>query len=101
MIYEITTHPLYVNEDGDITYSIGQLFHLSGADFIFIGLNFKSSHHLGADYKSQYPSLFLSHHWISIILHGHSIHIAVVYVFDPGEQIYFLPKKKIPLDINI
>ena len=98
--YMITcTYPLCVNEDGDITYSLGQLFHLSGADFVSTGSNFKSSHHLGADYKSQYPSIFPSHHWISVVLHGPSFHPIVV--LDLGEHIYLLPKKKIPLDINI
>ena len=100
--YIITfTHPLHVNEYGDIIHSLGQLFHLSGAHFISTGLNFKSSHHLGDDYKSQDPSVLLSHHWISIFLHGPSIHIAIVYVFYPGEKIYLLPKKKIPPDISI
>ena len=52
--YMITcTHPLYVNGDGDIIHLLGQLFHLSRAHFISTGLYFKSSHHLGADYKSQ------------------------------------------------
>ena len=41
--YKITcTHPLCVNQDGDIIHSLGQLFHLSRADFISIGLKFKS-----------------------------------------------------------
>ena len=98
--YKITfTHPLCVNEDGDIIHSLGQLFHLSGAHFISTGSNFKSSHHLGADYKSQDPSLLPSHHWISVVLRGPRFHLAVV--FDSGEQIYLLPKKKIPRDINI
>ena len=73
--------------------------YLSRAHFISTGLKFKSSHHLGADYKSQYPSLLPSHHWISVVLHGPSFHPAVV--LDPSEQIYLLPKKKIPRDINI
>ena len=100
--YMITcTHPLCVNEDGDMIHSLGQLFHLSRAHFISTGSNFKSSHHLGADYKSQYPSVFPSHHWISVVLHGPSIHLAVVYVFYPGEKIYLLPKKNIPPNIKI
>ena len=71
--YKITcTHPLR-----------GQLFHLSGAHFISSGFKFKSSHHLGADYKSQDPSLFPSHHWISVVLHGPSFHPATA--LDPGE----------------
>ena len=78
---------------------LGQLFHLSGAHFISTCSNFKSSHHLGADYKSQDPSVFPSHHWISIVLHGPSFHPTVV--LDPGEKIPHLPKKKIPLDISI
>ena len=100
--YKITyTHPLCLNEDGDIIHLLGQLFHLSRAHFISIGSKFKSSRHLGADYKSQDPSVFPSHHRISIVRHGPSIHIATFYVFDPGEHIYLLPKKKIPLDISI
>ena len=100
--YMITcTHPLCVNEDGDMIHSLEQLFHLYGAHFISIGSKFKSYHHLGADYKSQDPSVLPSHHWISVVLHGPSIHLDVDYVFDPGEQIYLLPKKKIPLDIII
>ena len=84
--YMITcAYPLYVNEDGDIMNSLGQLFHQFGAHFISIGLKFKSSHHIGAEYKSQDPSVLPSHHWISIVLHGSSIHLADVYVFDPGE----------------
>ena len=89
------THPLYVNKDGDMIHSLGQLFHLSGDHFISTGSKFKSSHHLGADYKSQDPSVFPSHHWISVVLHG------LIAVLDPGEQIYLLPKKKIPPDISI
>ena len=60
LFYHMITcmHPLCVNEVGDLIHSFGHLFHLSGADFISIGLNFKSSYHLGADYKSQE----LSHH---------------------------------------
>ena len=82
--YKITfTHPLCVNEDGDIINSLGQLFHLSRAHFISTGLKFKSSHHLGADYKSQDPSVFPSHHWILVVLHGRSFH--PVAVLDPGE----------------
>ena len=94
--YMITcTHPLHVNEVGDLIHSLGLLFHLSGADFISIGLKFKSLHHLGDDYNSQEHS----HHWISVVLHGPSFHPATV--LDPGEQISFLLKKNIPLDINI
>ena len=74
---------------------LGHLFHLSGAHFISITSNFKSSHNLGADYKSQYPSVLPSHHWISVVLHG------ITAVLDPGEHIYLLPKKKIPPDISI
>ena len=48
--YKISyTHPLYVNEYGDMIHSLGQLFHLSRAHFISTGSKFKSSHHLGAD----------------------------------------------------
>ena len=98
--YKITcTHPLCVNEYGDIIHSLGQLFHLCGAHFISTGLNFKSSHHLGADYKSQYLLVFPSHHWILVVLHGPSFHPAIV--LDPSEQIYLLPKKNIPPDISI
>ena len=93
------THPLYVNEDGDMIHSLGQLFHLFGAHSISIGLNFKSSHHLGVYYNSQDISVLLTHHWISVVLHGTSFHPVVV--FDPGEHISLLPKKNIPLDINI
>ena len=89
------THPLYVNEVGGIIHLLGQLFHLSRADFISIGSNFKSSYHLGFDYNSQE----ISHHWISVVLHGPSFH--PVNIFDPGEQISLLPKKKIPPDISI
>ena len=50
--YVITcTHPLCVDKDRDITYPLGQLFHVYGANFISTGLKFNSSHHLGADYK--------------------------------------------------
>ena len=97
--YKITsTHPLCVNEYGEIIHSLGQLFQLYGDQFISTGSKFKSSHHLGADYKSQ---VFPSRHWISVVLHGPSIHLAVVYFFDPGEHIYILPKKNIPLDTSI
>ena len=48
--YMITcTHPLYVNEVVELIHSIGLLFHLSGADFVSIGSNLNSLHHLGAD----------------------------------------------------
>ena len=98
--YNITsTHPLCVNEDRDMIHSLGQLFHLSRAHFISTGSKFKSYHHLGADYNSQDPSVLPSHHWISVVLHGPRFHPAAV--FDPGEQIYLLPKKKIPPDISI
>ena len=98
--YMITcTHPLCVNEDGDIIDSLEQLFHLSGAHFISTGSKFKSSHHLGADYKSQEPLVFPSHHWIFVVLHGPSFHPTVV--FDPGEHISLLPKENIPPYINI
>ena len=94
--YMITcTHPLYVNGVGDIIHLLGQLFQLSGDDFISICFNFKSLHHLGADYNSQ----DISHHWILVFLHGPSFHRAVV--LDPGEQISLLPKKKITPDISI
>ena len=98
--YNITcTHPLCVNEDGDMIFSLGQLFHLSGAHFISTGLKFNSYHQLGADYKSQDPSILLSHHWISVVIHGPSFHPAAV--LDLGEHISLLPKKKIPPEINI
>ena len=98
--YKITcTHPLCVNEDGDMIHSLEQLFHLYGAHFISTGLKLKSYHHVGADYKSQDPLVLPSHHWISVVLHGPRFHLAAV--FDPGEQIYLLPKKKIPPDISI
>ena len=77
------THPLYVNEDGDMIHLLGQLFHLSGAHFISTSLKFKSSHHLGADYESQDLLVLPSHHWISVVLHGPSFHPAAV--LDPGE----------------
>ena len=94
--YMITcTHPLCVNEVGDLIQLLGILFHLSRADFISIGSNFKSLHHLGADYNSQE----ILHHWISVVLHGHSFHPPAV--LDPSEQFSFLPKKKIPPDIII
>ena len=94
--YIITcAYSLCLNEDGYIINLCGQLFHLSRAYFISICLNFKSLHHIGADYNSQE----LSHHWISVVLHGPSFHPAAV--LDPGEQISLLPKKKIPPDINI
>ena len=89
------THPLCVNEVGDLIHSLGLLFHLSGVDFISVGSNFKSLHHLGSDYNSQE----LSHHWISVILHGPSFHPATV--LDPGENISLLPKKNIPPKISI
>ena len=73
------THPLCVNEDGDMIHSLGQLFHLSRAHFISTGSNFKSYHHLGADYKSQ----DISHHWIPVVLLGPSFHPTVV--LDPSE----------------
>ena len=98
--YKITsTHPLCVNEDGDIIHSLGQLFHLFGAHFISTSSKFKSYHHLGADYKSQDPSVLPSHYRISVVLHGPRFHPAAV--FDQSEQIYLLPKKKIPPDISI
>ena len=93
------THPLSVNEVGDLMHSLGHLFHLYGVYFIYIGSNLKSSYHLGADYNSQEPLVLLTHHWISVVLHGPSFHPAVV--LDPGEQISLLPKKKIPPYINI
>ena len=87
-------------EDHSSNYhSIGHLFNLSGVDFISIGSKFKSSHHIGIDYNSQGPSVFLSHHWISVVLHGPSFHHVVV--LDPGEHISLLPKKKIPPEIII
>ena len=86
------TYPLCVNEVGGIIHSLGQLY---GVDFISIGSNFKSLHHLGAEYKSQE----ISHYWISVVIHGPSFHPAVV--FDPSEHISLLPKKKIPPDISI
>ena len=95
------THILCVNEYGDIIHSLRKLFHLYGAHFISIGLKFKSPHYLGADYNSQDPLVLPSHHWILVVLHGPSIHLAVAYAFDPGEKIYLLPKKNIPLDISI
>ena len=98
--YMITcAYPLYVNEDGDIIHSLRQLFHLYGDHFISTSLKFKSSHNLGDDYKSQDPSVFPSHHWISVVLHGPSFHPAAV--LDSGQQIYLLPKKNIPPDISI
>ena len=94
--YMITcTHPLSVNEVGYLIHLLGLFFHLSGVDFISIGSKFKSLHHLGADYNSQE----LSHHWISIVLHGPSFHHVVD--LDLGEQISLLPKKNIPPHINI
>ena len=94
--YKITsTHPLCVNENGDIIHLLGQLFHLYGAQFISTSSNFKSSHQLGADYKYQDPSKFPSHHWISVVLHGPTT------ILDLGEKIPHLPKKNIPLDISI
>ena len=78
--YMITyIYPLCVNEDGDLIHSLGLLFHLSGANFISIGWKFKSLHNIGADYNSQK----LSHHWISVVLHGPSFHPAAI--LDPGE----------------
>ena len=68
---------------------------LSRADFISIGLNFMSLHHIGADYDSQE----LSRHWISVVLHGPCFHPAIV--LNPCEHISLLPKKNIPPDINI
>ena len=98
--YMITcTHPLSVNEVGDLMHSLGHLFHLFGADFISIGSNFKSYHHLGSDYNSQHLSVLLTHHWISIVLHGPSFHPATIH--DPSENIYVLPKNKIPPHIII
>ena len=100
--YNITsTNPLYVNEDGDIIHSLGQLFHLYGTHFITIGSKFKSSNHLGDAYKSEDLLVLPSHYWISVVLHGPSFHLAVVYVFYPSEQISLLPKKNIPPYINI
>ena len=94
--YMITcTHPLYVNKVGDLIHLVGILFHLSRDDFISIGSNFKSLHHLGADYNSQE----ISHHWISVVLHGPSFHPTTF--LDPSENTSLLPKKKIPSDINI
>ena len=94
--YMITcTHPLSVNEVGNLMHSLGHLFHLSGADFISIGSKFKSLHHLGDDYNSQE----ISHHCISVVLHGPSFHPTVV--LDPGENISLLPKKNIPPEITI
>ena len=89
------TYPLYVNEMGGIIHLLVQLFHLSGAVLISIGSKLKSSYHIGANYNSQE----ISHHWILVILHGPSFHPAAV--FDLGEQISLLPKKKIPPDISI
>ena len=94
--YMITyTRPLNVNEFGDLIHSLGHLFHPYGADFISIGQKFKSLHHLGADYISQE----LSQHWILVVLHDPNFHPTTV--LDPGEKIYLLPKKNIPLDISI
>ena len=98
--YMITcTHPLNVNGVGYLMHSLGHLFHLFGADFISIGSNFKSSHHLGSDYNSQHLSVLLTHHWISIVLNGPSFHPVVVPY--PSGHISLLPKKKIPPDISI
>ena len=80
-------------------HSLGHLFHLCGADFISIGLNFNSSHHIGSDYNSQEISVPLTHHWISVVLHGPSFHPATL--LDKSEKIYVLPKKNIPPDITI
>ena len=77
------THPLCVNEVGDLIHSLGHLFHLSGDNFISIGSKFKSCHDLGVDYNSQDISVFLTHHWISVVLHGPSFHPTVV--LDPSE----------------
>ena len=93
--YMITcTYPLNVNEFGDLMNSLGNVFHLSGVDFISTGLNFKSSHHLGVEI-----SIMFTHHWISVVLHGPSFHPTVV--LDPGEKISLLPKNKNPLGISI
>ena len=78
---------------------LGHLFHLSGAVFISHGSKFKPSHNLGSDYNSQYLSSFLPHHWISVVLHGPSFHPTTI--FDLGEQISFLTKKNVPLEISV
>ena len=93
------THPLCLNEVGDLIHSLGLLFHLYRADFISIGLNLKSLHHLGADYNYQYLSVLLTHHWILVLLHRPSFHSPTV--LDHGENISLLPKKNIPPNISI
>ena len=74
-------------------------FIVYGAHFISTSSKFNSSHHLGADYKSQDPSVFPSHHWILVVVHGPIFH--PTDALDRGEHIYLLPTKNISPDISI
>ena len=62
-------------------------------DVIYQFLGFSS-------HGSNFQALFLSHQLISVVLHGSSFHLVVVYVPDSVEHFLLLPKRY-PLDIII
>ena len=75
-----------------------------GADFTSHGLMFKAAIYqfLGfSSHGSSSQALFLSHQLIPVALHGSIFHIVVVYAPYSIEHIILLPKRKIPIDINI
>ena len=94
--------PYRTSKDEDILHPPGHLLLTLGADFTTHGFLFKANIYqfLGCSSdgsNSQEP--FLSLQMISVALHGSSLHLAAVYIFDLVEHIILLPKRKIPPEI--
>ena len=80
-------------------HSSGHLLLTLGADFTSRGLMFKDEIYqfLGfSSHGSNSQEIFLSYRFISVVQHGSSFHLAVVYISDSVEHFLLLPKKKIP-----
>ena len=103
--YLITcSSPHRTSKDGDILHSPGHLILTLEADFTSHGSMFKAEIYqfLGfTSHGSNFQALFLSHQLISVVLHGSSFHLAVVYASNSVQHILLIPKRKIPLDIII
>ena len=92
--------PHRTSKEEDILHQPGHLLLTLGDDFTIHGLLLNADIYnilWFSSHGSNYQSLFLSCHLISVSLHGPSFHLEVVYIYDSVEHIPLLPKRNISL----
>ena len=98
----ICSSPHRTGKEEDIMHPPRHLLLTLGADFtthgfLFVDETYHFIYFSPCVMNPQEP--FLTYQLISVALHGSSLHLAAIYIYDLVEHIILLPKRNIPPDI--